>query len=366
MSVDEVRKPRSFAILGAGAAGKATAAYLALAGHHVRIYSHRHISIEDIANSGTITVQGLINDRTGIELATTEMPLAMETAEVLVITVPSHIHGDIARACARYLRDGQVVLLMPGRVFGALAFRNSCLEHGLNADVVIAETQTIPFTCRLTEAGAVELLAVKDCVKIATLPATGLDRVMGALSSVLPMLERAEDVLETGLNSVGGILHPLPTLMNLGWIETDRTDFKHYYEGISPSVAGILEQLDGERIAVGESLDVPMSSVTDWLKNTYAASGATLYQAIRNTSCYETIDAPTSVDHRYLFEDVPTGLVPLASLAAALGIPVPITNLVIDLACVTCDVDFRKSGRTLQKLNIAATDPHTLRNLLAG
>ena len=37
----------------------------------------------------------------------------------LTVAVPASGHADVARACAPYLRDGQTVLLLPGRTGGA-------------------------------------------------------------------------------------------------------------------------------------------------------------------------------------------------------------------------------------------------------
>ena len=60
--------------------------------------------------------------------------------------------------------------------------------------------------------------------------------------------------------------------------------------------------------------------------------------------------SPTSVRSRYITEDVSQGLVLLESIAHKIGVDVPITASLINLAGCALEVDFRKGGRTLHKL----------------
>ena len=53
--------------------------------------------------------------------------------------------------------------------------------------------------------------------------------------------------------------HPLPALLNAGWIETTGGDFRFYNDGVSPSVARAMDALDRERLAVIRALGLPPS-----------------------------------------------------------------------------------------------------------
>ena len=61
---------------------------------------------------------------------------------------------------------------------------------------------------------------------------------------------------------------------------------------------------------------------------------------------------PTTIDNRYLFEDIPTGLVPLALIGEAIGVPTPNMKAVVQLGNLVLDRDFWQEGRTLKKLGI--------------
>ena len=58
----------------------------------------------------------------------------------------------------------------------------------------------------------------------------------------------------------------------------------------------------------------------------------TLFNMLVNTPSYQFIEAPNSLEHRYLREDIPNGLVVMEFLAKRKKIITPITSLTIDLA----------------------------------
>jgi len=225
-------------------------------------------------------------------------------------------------------------------------------KNGLDADIVIAESHTIPHTCRNIDGEDLQIFAVKTNVRIAAFPSYKIKEVLAILNDILSIFIPAKDIFETGLNNIGSIFHPAPTLLNMGWIETKKFKFKYYYDGITSSVAKILEQLDEERVMVAKALQTKAITALEWLYEAYGSSGDTIYKALQKTECYKAIEAPVSLRHRYLFEDVPTGLVPIASLARKAGIDTPVMNLMIDLACLACGVNFREIGRTMSSLGL--------------
>jgi opine dehydrogenase len=166
------------------------------------------------------------------------------------------------------------------------------------------------------------------------------------------------------MGNVGAILHPAPLLFNVGWIETLRTQFLHYYEGITQSVGAFLEQMDQERIAVARALGVETPSVKQWLDDVYGARGRTLHNAILSNEAYREIYAPQTIHHRYIYEDTPTGLVPMTSFGRAMGVDTPCLDLIIDLATALCGVDFRAQGRSIESLGLAGLDRQGLHHFV--
>jgi opine dehydrogenase len=354
------------AVIGAGPAGLAMAGHLYLRGLPVHLGCQETDPIEAVVAQRAVTLHGVLNGTAPLARVSTDMAEVLEGVEVIFFVVPANAHRSVAEKCGPHLRDGQLILLCPGRTLGALELLSVLQARDIRARVTIAESHTIPHTCRKRDNGSVHVLAMKSKVKIAACPARETPSVMERISRLLPLFHAAQDTLETGMNNIGAIFHPAPMLLNLGWIETRRTQFKHYYEGITPTVARLLESLDNERTAVGKALGARVVSARDWLRDAYGSPGESFYEALQNTACYSTVDAPTSLRHRYLYEDVPTGLVPIASLGEHLHIATPLSNLFIDLAGEVCGLDFRTEGRTVESLGLAGKGVTGIQAILQG
>ena len=354
----------TFAVIGAGAGGLAMAAHLCILGYTVNLYNRSEKRIRAIKEQKGIEISGVIEGFAKLDKITNRADEAITDANIIMIVVPAFAHKDVAKTLSPYLRGGQIVVLNPGRTGGAIEFANTLREENIKIEIIIAETQTVLHTSRVI-GDEVKLIAVKKKVPLSAFPSIKTDEVMAVLSKVFPQFVKGNDVLQIGLSNVGCMLHPLPTLLNTGWIETSKTDFKYYYEGITPSISRILELLDQERISVARSLGVEVISTREWLYETYGAKGETLYESLQNNEYYKTIDAPDTIRHRYLFEDVPTGLVPISSLGALVGVNTPVMNQVIDLASMICNADFRKTGRTLGNLGISGMNVKQLRELVS-
>jgi opine dehydrogenase len=151
---------------------------------------------------------------------------------------------------------------------------------------------------------------------------------------------------------MGAIFHPAVTLLNAGRIESTKEDFKFYIEGLTPSVGKVLEILDAERVNVASSLGIRAQTAVEWLKMAYNTTGVDLWEAIHKQTGYYEVKAPRSLQHRYLFEEVPMGLVPIASLGRNNGVSVSGISSVIQLACMIDKADYWSCGRTLEKLGL--------------
>jgi len=350
------------AVLGAGACGLALAGHLALLGQRVTLYNRSGERLQPLRNAGGVRLRGAISGLGVLAEITADVRRTVVSAPLLLVAVPAYAHRDVAVAIAPWLTADHCVVLLPGRTGGALEVRAALTAVGVSSKVTVAETQTVLHTCRVDETQfAVDLHAVKRTVAVAALPADRTAAVVSTLAQLLPQFEAAPDVLHTSLGNVGCILHPAPTLLNTGWVETLRTQFLHYYEGITQSVGRVLERLDAERVAMARALGVQVPTAIQWLDDAYGARGDTLYDAIQSNPAYRRIAAPSSLHHRFLMEDIPTGLVPLTELASLVGVPCPLTELFIELGRAACGVDFRRCGRTLERMGLAGMSAEAVR-----
>jgi len=178
-----------YTVIGAGHGGKAMAAHLALMGFPTTLYNRTPEHIAAIKELGVIDLEsndGTLKGFGHLEKVTSNMEEALEEAKVINVVVPSSAHADIARASAPFLKDGQIVVLHPGRTCGAIEFSKVIRENGCTADVTIAEAETFIYASRSDGPAQARIFRIKEAVPLAALPATRNRLVLDTLREAYP------------------------------------------------------------------------------------------------------------------------------------------------------------------------------------
>lgn len=335
-------------VIGAGNSGLAMAAHLSKEGNKVTLWNYSRSTISKLMETHIIYCEGVIQGAINIDLVTDNIKIALKTPDIILITTPANSHKELAELIAINIEKETIIILNPGRTFGALEFQNVYRTHNNKITQTIAETQTIIYTCRKTAEDAVNIITFKNHVLISTFKVEENQAVINQLPECLrKYFIPAESMVQTSIGNVGMVLHCAPLLLNTGWTESKNSTYKYYFEGITPTIGKLLERIDEERVMVSEALGFKVETTKEWLMRTYHVKGKNIYECIQNNKSYETIEAPSSLKHRYIFEDIPCGLVPLESIGLKLGLSMSHTSLIIDLAVKLLDYDFRKEGRGL-------------------
>jgi len=344
-----------YTVLGAGHGGKAMAAHLALMGADVALWNRTFDHISIIKKRGGIELESAEGGPHGfgkLSLVTADIEQAIAHAQVIMVVLPSSAHADVAKVAAPFLKDGQIVILHPGRTLGALEFTKVIRDLGCTADVTVAEAETFIYASRTDGPAQARIFRIKEAVPLAALPSSRNELVLDAIHHAYPQFIDGVDVLHTGLNNMGAIFHPALTLLNAGWIEHTHGDYQFYIDGVTPSVARVLEVLDRERVTVASSLGIRARTSLEWLKLAYDTEGVDLHEAVQNQPGYYGIKAPPTLNHRYLFEDVPMSMVPMASLGMRYGVSVRGMDSIIRLGSIIHRTDYWRRGRTVERLGL--------------
>lgn len=332
-------------VIGAGHQGLAMAAHLALNGEKVNVWNRSKSNINKLSETKTIKCIGCVEGTAIIDNVSTDIHKVLE--KTIMVTTPSTAHKDIAKMLAPIMLPGSVVVLNPGRTFGALEFIAELKKYGCENIPCVAETQSIIYTCRRMDEDVSCIYALKDGVKMACANGDINEVKTHIPKCIYNKFMYIDNILETSLSNIGMILHCAPVLLNAGWIESPIHKFEYYYDGITPSIAKILEKMDRERIQVAEKLGVKVESLIEWFSSVYNVEGESIYDCIQKNVAYRGIDAPVSLEHRYLDEDVPNGLVPIEHLGKQLKVDVSTTSQIIDLAILIRGIDYREWGRKI-------------------
>lgn len=331
-------------VIGAGHGGQALAGYIAHKGCDVTIYNRTKSVLDGIEKNGGISLEGVISQKEITVSLTNNIADAVNNAEVILVCVPATAHRDIAKLIATHIKKTQIIILIPGRTLGAFFFKKDLIDNAAYELPIIAETDTFILTSRKLANGKSKIISFKDVVYLAAETKQESEYTCDILKPIFPKVTASDTQIYTSLANIGAIFHPIPAIFNIARIEC-KEEYLHYKQGITPSVAHLLELIDDERLALANRLGVPVPSAKEWLYNVYGSCGDNLYEALQTTDAYDEVVAPTEINTRYIYEDITTGLVPMYCLAKRLGTPHQLLEQIISLASVMFDYDFYHNGR---------------------
>lgn len=354
----------SISILGMGNGGHAFAAYAKMKGFRVKIWNRSLLPLKTIEKNKGISVNGVVEGHFNIDKVCTSIKEVLRYSKLIMIVTPANAHKEIAYRIAPYLDDDQIVVLNPGRTGGALEVSNTIKNYNGPFRPKIVEAQSLLFVSRCPEPGKIKISGIKKKLAVAAFPALYNEEVLPLLQNLNQAFWKNDTILNTSFDNIGAILHPAPLLLNVARCEAPKVAYRHYMDGITPTVASFLERMDEERINVANAYGITAISLKNWLNLVYKSKGTTLYEMIQNTIEYNDVYAPSTLNVRYIFEDVPTGLVPLSSLGAAVGTPTPLMDVVIELANYMMKTDYRISGRTIETMGLSKIPNYLLNDYL--
>ena len=362
----------SVAILGAGHGGCAAAADLGQRGYSVRLHARNPERLAPLRAQGGIAARGMVQGLVPVDLLTTDVAEAIRGADLIMLVVPGVAHGYYARSLAPLIDGATPIFINPGHTGGGLHFLHELRNAGYRGALRNCETVSLTYVTRMEGPGVVNIYSVIKRLRFAALPARHTEALLALVKPLFPEIEPASSVLETGLGNLNAVFHPPGMLMNAGWIEHTGGNFLFYREGFTPAIGRVTAAVDAQRMAVASALGVPAVSFLDFfhaagLTTTAARDSGDISRACRESEPNKTIKSPSSLDHRYVHEDVGHGLVPIAALGQLAGIATPTISALIALAGLATGVDYGRDGLTLERLGLAGRSPaHVLRLVQEG
>lgn len=350
----------AIAILGAGNGGFAAASHLHSHGASVRLYNRSAATIRSVQEVGGIGYSGVAGEGFAqISVITNELGVALAGTDLIIICLPAAAFAGLARDLAPLLDGSIPIILNPGSTGGALAMGGMLREAGCTAVPPIGETNTLTYICRKRGEGNVYISSLVRNVRFAALPASATEGLADQLRRFYPSLREQPSVLHTSLSNVNAVLHPPGIVLAAAWIEHSGGDFSYYYDAGTPAVAQVMADLDRERLAVAAAWGIelePFPTMFADIGSTSEAAGrsGSYLRVLRESEPNKFIRAPASLEHRYLYEDIPFGVVPISELGRARGAGTPVADALITLASSMNRVDYRAQGWTLERLGLPA------------
>jgi opine dehydrogenase len=360
-------------VVGGGNAAFGFSAGLKLRDHEVALLEAPEFgdSIEPVMEEGGIQIRGILGEGLAeLDTVTTDPQRALPGAEAVFVCVPAYAQGRMAEFVAPHLTEEQIVLLMPGNCGGALAFVQLVEQSGSGHKPVVAEASSFLLACKKEGPAAVWVRGLKQGLSVAAFPGRETPRVVETLRQTFPEFEGVQHVLETSLTNANHVVHPPGILLNIGLTELSKEDWSFFFEGLSPGVCRAMEAIDEARLEILARLGLPQITTLEWLLRFYAHQGFggdTLYEALSTTPVHGASKGPRTIEHRYITEDIPFGLVPMASIGQELGVETGAIDTMVDLACIVSGRDWWAEGWTADKLGLSGLAPdETLTYVMEG
>ena len=277
-------------------------------------------------------------------------PRPLEGADLIVVATARFAHAAIASTLAKLIPDEMPILLNPGSSGGALEFAKILREAGKTP--LVSTLATLPYAARVQGPGRVMVSMLARTLYFAAFPGDRTRRGGRAVAGPFPG-HTSPGQRAGGQPEQRQPHHPprRPMLLNAARIENTKGDFFFYRDGTSPAVVRISEQLDRERLALCRAFGFAEIPATERLFRVGYAEKVypTLLDVYQNSEAFGPIKAPDTMNYRYVYEDIPYGSVFFASLGEQVGVPMPATRTIVDLAGLMTGRDFWAEGFTTEK-----------------
>lgn len=326
----------TFAVLGAGNTGQAITSYLSMKGEQVKLYCRDKQKAEKLSLQG-LKLQGIYQGEVTIDASDNLEYVVGNKTKYIIITTTAFGHESILKKLKPLLRDKQTIALFPG-YWGAVEAINILGDLIPTKNITIAETSAMPFVSKADNEGSVFINKIKSNVLIS---AISTSKISQTFLKAFPQLKPTKSIFETSLNNTNVVVHTPITLFNASRIDAPEA-FQFYGQGVSPRTVSYIEKLDAERIAIASVLNIPTKDILTLLNEFYGTAYPGLYEAL--PGLFPEGLAPNTLDHRYVTEDIPYGLVPISELGKKVGLHTPYTDSLIDTASLLMERNFREEG----------------------
>ncbi len=353
------------AIIGAGNAGKATAAYLLSnikksfnyntddihdTSYQVRLVTGDAKKADETEKKG-ITASGLITGsfRPMIEYSPYGTgKIEASKADVIIVQTVSGGHRDVAERLKGRLGNNQMIIIFNGN-WGAAEFDSVLGKEAQEKNTLICETAAQLFICSSPGINSVNITGIKDSVGFAVSDMKRIREAYERAALLFPGLKASGNIIDTSANSSNPIIHGPIAAFNITRLENGE-DYTLFGTALPEKLIRYIEKADLERCAVIEALGTEASGVLDILNSFWPVKRKSLRDALKENEAYRDIKGPKTTIHRYIEEDIPYGLVPLSILGKKLGVSTPYIDSVINSLSLYLDRDFMKEGPSFEAL----------------
>lgn len=295
-----------------------------------QVLAERKVNLRDYRKPKNLAVcvkRGMITDN---------ISDVVEHSDVIFNTLPINAHDEVFDEVLAATRVYQKPLTYFNLGGGFSIFSHQRLLTAVDR-ITLGTAHTLPFASRVDGTSA-SLVNVRKNTPIAF---SGGGADCAALLAAMFQSDFPVDasLLHASIDRSSYVMHPLVTMLNVTKID-DGGGFNFYRDGFTESVKRLLLAAAYERAELANRLGY----------QDFPTPTARLDNFFRSYSKdFSEIRGPSSIDHRFITEDIPYGLVPICGLGRSLGLSMPICRSIVNMASVILGQDMWNSRYNLEQ-----------------
>lgn len=349
------------AILGAGSIAFGMAAFLGQAGHAAVLWSPSGAGTEHLVSDANLTATGALSFSGKIDVAQS-CEDAVSDADVVLLALPVNGHRKVLDAALPHLKHGQPVIISSHSSFAALYLSKRLAERQISLPIIVWGT-TLLTARKQADGKSVSVNTVRQKVDFATLPKSAAGEGKALCETLFGdrFVER-DGLLAIALSNLNPQNHLGIAMFNLTRMEKGESWGQG--EHVTPAVGYLIEALDKERLAIAEhfglsvktvrehfslSFHVPMGSVSDMNQQMHREGRGGM--------------GPSTIDSRYVYEDVPFGLLPTVLLGRIAEKPAMLHEAGISLFSAAVNHDLQADNDLLPDMGLEGMSASDLKTL---
>lgn len=286
--------------------------------------------------------------------------MAMDGADCVVIAVPAYGHRAVMDAAAPHVRPAQTMVVSAQYSLSALYLRDLLNRRFIEVPIVAWGTTVV--MGRRTGAAEVAVLTVRASVDVATVPGARSPAGLQTCRALFgDRFHPRANLIAIHLSNVNPQAHLANALCNLTRME--KGEAWDNYGGLTSTVSRLVESLDTERLALAGAFGVPVRTMREHMSRSFHLPLMPLADAAREVVARGGSPGPSTLEARWILEDLPFGIVPQIALADSAGVGVPLHRAGLALFSALLGRDIASQNDLLSQLPLATATPGELTRL---
>ncbi|MFD2054324.1 NAD/NADP octopine/nopaline dehydrogenase family protein [Mesorhizobium calcicola] len=347
-------------ILGAGAIAYGLAAYLAESGHLPTLWSPSGQRTRALAAGELLKATGDIEATVPVRIAK-DCKDAVANADVVVIALPAYGHRMVMDAAVPHLIDGVPVIISSHSSFGALYLSKRLAERKVKLPIVVWGTTLL--SGRQLGPTEIHVTTIRQKLDVATLPFGAQDQGYELCTTLFgDRFVKRDGMLAIALSNLNPQNHLGIALLNLTRMEKA----EQWSQGgnVTPAVGRFIEALDAERLAIAAHFGIAVRTVKEHFSLSFHVPMGSVSEMNQEMDRQGRGGfGPTTIESRYILEDVPFGLLPTVLLGKITRNPAILHESGVSILSASYGRDLKADNDILPALGIEGLSDVDLANL---